>query len=62
MEGLDGVMGQRFDVAGIWKQDAIGPVCHAPMPGGHFFIDLHPDKTTQALRAFLTDPQRVSPG
>jgi haloacetate dehalogenase len=58
MEGLNGVMGQRFDVAGIWKQEATGPVSHAPMPGGHFFIDLHPEKTTQALRAFLTDPQR----
>ncbi|MBO6673690.1 MAG: alpha/beta hydrolase [Rhizobiales bacterium] len=60
MEGLDGVMGQRFNVIGIWKQEATGPVSHAPMPGGHFFIDLHPEKTLDALQAFLTDPQRAT--
>lgn len=55
MEGVDGVMGERFDVAGIWRQEADGPVSHMPMPGGHFFIDLHPEKTTGALIDFLTD-------
>lgn len=55
MEGLDGVMGERFNVVGLWRQEAAGPVSHAPMPGGHFFIDLHPKQTTAALLDFLSD-------
>ncbi|MGD1887309.1 MAG: alpha/beta hydrolase [Cohaesibacteraceae bacterium] len=55
MEGLDGVMGQRFDVVGLWRQESNGPVSHNPIPGGHFFIDQHPDKVLGALQKFLSE-------
>ena len=55
MEGRDGVVGNRFDVAGLWQNEAVHPVRHNPIPGGHFFIDMQPDATASAVLAFLDD-------
>jgi len=51
--GADGVMARHFDVAASWA-DRLSDLHSAPMPGGHFFVDLHPGETAKALRGFLT--------
>jgi len=50
--GRDGVMAREFDFAAVW-QERLADMAVAPMPGGHFFPDLHPDQTAEALRRFL---------
>ncbi|MBV6658217.1 MAG: alpha/beta hydrolase [Devosiaceae bacterium] len=50
--GGTGVMGELFDVEGVWRVEAAGPVTAKPMPGGHFFIDTHPKETLAELQRF----------
>ncbi|MGJ5618932.1 alpha/beta fold hydrolase [Sulfitobacter sp. MF3-043] len=52
MWGADGAMGRAYDVAGTWA-DRLSDITPAPIPGGHFFVDQHPDETSAALLAFL---------
>ncbi|WP_254693260.1 alpha/beta fold hydrolase [Sulfitobacter sp. SK011] len=52
MWGADGAMGRAYDVAATWA-DRLSDITPAPMPGGHFFVDQHPDETSAALLAFL---------
>lgn len=53
--GADGVMARRFDVAETWS-GRLSDLHAAALPGGHFFVDLHPAETADALRSFLTGP------
>lgn len=54
MYGRDGAMARAYDVAATWA-DRLSDMRAAPMPGGHFFPDLHAQETTAALRDFLAD-------
>ncbi|MDD9920721.1 MAG: alpha/beta hydrolase [Boseongicola sp.] len=49
--GADGIMNRLFDVSDVWSKYA-DDFSMELMPGGHFFIDLHPKQTADALRAF----------
>jgi len=51
--GAAGAMGKAYDVAAAWAgyADDITP---APMPGGHFFVDTHPENTIAVLRGFFS--------
>lgn len=50
--GRDGVMAREFDFADVW-QGRLADMVVRPMPGGHFFPDLHPKDTAAALSDFL---------
>lgn len=50
--GADGVMGKAYDVPQTWT-DRLADIQSAAIPGGHFFPDIEPDKTAQALLEFL---------
>ena len=50
--GADGVMARAYDVAATWDAKCTDMTAMA-LPGGHFFVDTHPDDTTQTLRAFF---------
>jgi len=50
--GRDGAMGRAYDVAGTWA-DRIEQITPAPLPGGHFMIDSHPEEVTKALGDFF---------
>lgn len=50
--GQDGVMARLFDFAAAWAPKG-REVQTKALPGGHFFIDTHPEETRQALRALL---------
>ncbi|TCL09759.1 haloacetate dehalogenase [Shimia isoporae] len=50
--GQDGVMDRFYDVPATWENRFENMTAKA-MPGGHFFIDQHPQETVAALRAFL---------
>ncbi|MGC1497383.1 MAG: alpha/beta hydrolase [Sulfitobacter sp.] len=52
MWGADGAMGQAYDVPGTWA-DRLSNITAAPVSGGHFFVDQHPDTTAAALLRFL---------
>ena len=52
MWGADGAMARAYDVPGTWA-DRLTNTTAAPIPGGHFFVDQHPDKTAAALLGFL---------
>jgi haloacetate dehalogenase len=54
--GADGVMARRFDVAATWA-DRLADWRGAAIPGGHFFIDLHPEETAAALLRFLDEAE-----
>jgi haloacetate dehalogenase len=50
--GAQGVMAKFFDLPAEWRE--ICPnLASSPMPGGHFFIDQHPDETDARLQEFL---------
>lgn len=53
MYGADGPMGKAYDVPGTWA-DRLENMQSKGMPGGHFFIDEHPQETAKALLDFLT--------
>lgn len=50
--GADGVMARRFDVAATWA-DRMSDMRGKALPGGHFFVDIHPDETARALLDFI---------
>ena len=50
--GADGMMARAYDVAATWDAKCTDMTAMA-LPGGHFFVDTHPDETTQTLRAFF---------
>ena len=54
MFGADGPMGRAYDVAGTWP-DRLSDMQSKGMPGGHFFIDEHPEETAAALMGFLSE-------
>ncbi len=52
--GASGVMAKLFDIAAQWR-----PRCpdliEAALPGGHFFVDQHPQQTAARLLRFLQE-------
>lgn len=50
--GADGVMAQMFDIPALWRKKCTD-VQDGPVPGGHFFIDQHPQETADLLLRFL---------
>ncbi|MDU8942011.1 alpha/beta fold hydrolase [Ovoidimarina sediminis] len=50
--GEDGAMARLYDVPATWVPRLTSMTARA-MPGGHFFVDQHPDDTGAALREFL---------
>jgi haloacetate dehalogenase len=50
--GAEGAMGRAFDVPATWG-DYCSEIIPAPIPGGHFFIDSHPEETAAALTRFF---------
>lgn len=52
MYGSDGAMSKEYDVAATWSE-RLTDMRALPMPGGHFFPDLHPGETAKALIGFL---------
>lgn len=51
--GSDGAMSRHYDVAATWA-DRLANMRALPMPGGHFFPDLHPKETAAAVHGFLS--------
>ncbi|NRB34019.1 MAG: alpha/beta hydrolase [Rhodobacteraceae bacterium] len=51
--GEAGVMAREYDFTEVWGE-RLSDLQVQPIPGGHFFPDLHPGKTLQALKAFLS--------
>jgi haloacetate dehalogenase len=50
--GAHGVMHKLFDIPATWRQRCTD-VRADSLPGGHFFVDQFPDKTTSILMNFL---------
>jgi haloacetate dehalogenase len=50
--GAQGVMAKTFDLADEWR-DICKNLSVLAMPGGHFFVDQHPQATADRLREFL---------
>ena len=50
--GQDGAMGRYYDIAQTWSA-RLSNMQAMPMPGGHFFPDLHPLETAHATLNFL---------
>ena len=50
--GAQGAMAKNFDVAEVWRP-RLSRLTARAIPGGHFFIDQHPDATADALEPFL---------
>lgn len=50
--GGDGAMARAYDVPGIWAS-RLADMQSRAMPGGHFFPDLHPKATAEAVSEFL---------
>jgi haloacetate dehalogenase len=50
--GVDGVMGQMYDVPATWKA-RLSDMRAKGLPGGHFFPDTSPQQTFTALSDFL---------
>ncbi len=50
--GADGAMARHYDVPATWA-DRLPNMRGMPMPGGHFFPDLHPGETAAAVLGFL---------
>jgi len=50
--GQDGVMADLYDFAACWAVKGDNVEIQA-LPGGHFFIDTHPEQTFRALREVL---------
>jgi haloacetate dehalogenase len=51
--GIQGAMAKFYDVPATWV-DRLDTLQSRAMPGGHFFPDLHPDVTAEAVGDFLT--------
>lgn len=50
--GADGAMAKAYDVAKTWS-GRLKTMTAAALPGGHFFVDQHPEETTRVLQDFL---------
>ncbi|WP_299358174.1 alpha/beta hydrolase [uncultured Paracoccus sp.] len=50
--GAEGAMARLYDVPATWAPRCRDMRADA-VPGGHFFVDLHPDRVAAALDAFL---------
>lgn len=50
--GQNGVVGRSYDVTEVWATRLSNMTCRG-LPGGHFFVDQHPDETAAALMAHL---------
>lgn len=59
--GSDGAMARHYDVPGTWA-DRLADMRSIPMPGGHFFPDLHPADTARAVKGFLDNIQDANDG
>lgn len=53
MYGANGAMDRAYDVPATWEE-RLSDMRALPMPGGHFFPDLHPKETAQAVMGFLS--------
>lgn len=53
--GVDGAMARHYDVPATWAE-RLDDMRARAIPGGHFFVDLHPDETAEALLDFLPKP------
>jgi haloacetate dehalogenase len=51
--GAQGAMAKAYDVPATWA-DRLTNMQHQGVPGGHFFVDQHPQDTLDALLPFLT--------
>lgn len=54
--GSEGVVGQMYDVPGVWRRRARDVTGHA-LPCGHFVVEEAPDGTLAALERFLGSPK-----
>ena len=50
--GAAGAMAKVYDVPATWQKH-LSQMTSAPILGGHFFVDQHPEKTTDVLLDFL---------
>lgn len=50
--GADGAMARAYDVPGTWA-DRLSDMRGDTVPGGHFFVDQHPEETARKLLSFL---------
>ncbi len=50
--GRDGVVGRHYDVEAVWRP-RLPNLTVSAIPGGHFFVDQHPNDTARALLGFL---------
>lgn len=50
--GVDGIMDQTYDVAATWAP-RLSNMRATAVPGGHFFVDRHPEATAATLLSFL---------
>ena len=50
--GADGAMARAYDVPATWAP-RLSNMRSAALPGGHFFVDQHPETTADALLEFL---------
>lgn len=55
--GANGVMAGLFDIPAEWRK-LCSNVTDVAVPGGHFFIDQHPQETATVLLDFLTTVSR----
>ena len=51
--GSDGAMARHYDIPAIWASH-LDDMRATAMPGGHFFPDLHPQVTADAVMEFLS--------
>ncbi|MEM7631422.1 MAG: alpha/beta hydrolase [Pseudomonadota bacterium] len=58
--GADGIMARHFDVPATWSA-RLSDMQSAPVTGGHFFPDTHPDETADALHRFLGQQAQITP-
>ena len=56
MYGAGGTMARFYDVPETWR-DRLSDMRAVAIPGGHFFVDEHPQETAEALLGFLRDTQ-----
>ena len=52
--GGDGAMTRAYDVPATWA-DRLSNMQSAALPGGHFFVDAHPEMTADILACFLDE-------
>lgn len=53
--GRDGVVRRLYDVPEVWSE-RLAEMTAREMPGGHFFVDQHPEATAEVLLDYLGTP------